>query len=184
MKSSYMHKHGLALALTQVEMDEVNEKCGLVHFWAVKQTGPNEFMYEPAAEGDGVRVSVYAARATPHQIRTVHVPKTLRGGGREWGMSDVREAAIVRSGIKFTPDMSKPKQERERGSDAERIHRRAEKLAITGRWTEAEARDQGHLMSLREFTTAVDMVNKFVTENEGHVVLEVRNGMLKFLVEG
>lgn len=167
----------MAVCFTQAEVDEINDKCGMVQFWAVKQTGPSELMFEPAAEGEGVRMSGYDSSGCVKLMQARKRPKTLIG--RVWGMAQVKELAIVRSGIKFTPDMSRTPRTVNRGTDAERIHDRARQLG------EAPVRkDVGALMSLREFTQAVDAVNTFVTQNEGHVVLEVRNGLLKFLVEG
>lgn len=167
---------GLSVFLTQADMDQINEKCGMVGFWALKQTGPQEFMMEPAAEGEGVRIINYgdSSKESPYRILFAKTrPKTLTT--RFWGAAAVKEINILRSGIKFTPDMTNPVVRRPRGTEAERIHRRAEALTPSA---------PSALMSLRDFTQAVEKVNQFVTENEGHVVLEVRNGLLKFLAEG
>lgn len=166
---------GLAVYATQEEMDQINDKCGAVKFWAMKQTGPLEFMIEPAAEGEGVQFNESTNPNAIYKWRSVFKssrPKTLVN--RFWGAATVKELILLRSGVKFTPDTTHGVIRRNRGTDAARIHRKAEAMEL----------DTGSLLSLRDFTRAVDTVNKFVTENEGHVVLEVRNGVLKFLAEG
>jgi hypothetical protein len=173
MKSSNI-EGGLRVMFTQTEIDEINDKCGMVSFWSLKQIGPLEFMLSQAEEGKGLAFSKgYGDHPSSVQFSKDR-PKTI--ANRFWGMSECNSVAIIRQGVKFSPDMSMPVIRRPRGTEAERIHKRAEAFE--------PKKDDGALMSLREFTTAVDKVNKFVTENEGHVVLDINSGLLKFLVEG
>jgi len=173
MKTSNL-ENGLRLMLTQAEVDEIHDKMGMVNFWTIKQTGPLEFMVIQAEEGQGVQFTVgYGDFANSLQFSRDR-PKTI--ASRVWGMTDVKSMTVLRQGVRFEPDMSKEPIRRSRGTEAERIHKRAEVLS--------GSKDDGALMSLRDFTQAVDRVNKFVTENESHVVLDVKSGLLKFLVEG
>lgn len=178
MKTSNI-EGGLRVMFTQAEMDEIHDKCGMVSFWSLKQTGPLELMLIPAEDGKGLAMGK-GYSDTPHGIQfKADRPKTFTS--RYWGMAECKSVAVLRQGVKFEPDMSQPVIRRPRATEAERVHTRATS------WDTAlaEARkDSGALMSLREFTTAVDLVNQFVTENAGHVVLDVKSGLLKFLVEG
>lgn len=152
-----------SVAITDPEWEQIKALNGPEARYVVKQSSPVEFAL--ATSDVGAVFTPYKGRDKHHHIlRTIRRPPVLKN--KFWGMIAVKDAQLIRHKIKITPDTSKLHIER-------MVSERTQKTPI-----------HKESVSLPEFRYAVDTVNRFLTENEGHVVLDIKSGLLKFLVEG
>lgn len=157
-------KDRLTVVLTAAEVNELSKHHVGPTTWKLSQSGPFEFHISAAPNGSGSSFSVYPAgdKSCLSLAFTDRAP-SLRN--RYWGMSEVEQVSIRKDGLLFVPDTSKLVRKINKSKPAP---------------TPSVA---SRPVTLDEFRQAVETINLFSAQHDDALVLDVRDGQLRAMME-